>query len=1067
MRKQLQEILASIDISPRTWTNYASDADVSKQDQPPFDQWATADFTSLYYIFNTLPSPRPSPKTIDDRYSRVAAEALLLNSVTGLKTTLYRYQARSAAEMLQREIEPRKRLDPRLEVRQCPTGEKFYYNGRDHQFFRHPQYFDSPRGGILAESMGLGKTLICIALILATRGHVPSVPPQYDIDRIPVRPVVGSLSEVAAASLSRTPIPWRVYFENLRDREGLNMSECMRIMEKQKPEYEIPPTVFRQQRHSMTSSPAERRRLCSGTLVVVPKNLVHQWKSELARHVSEGALKVLVIEERGRQIPSADELAAFDLVLFSRPRFESENKGGEEFYESPLKKLHWLRIIIDEGHNISSMGTKAATVAESIVRAERRWVVSGTPARDLMGVEVDLAILKEIGGQEDMKKLRKSSLEQRRAFNKYQEASSGAVRAIGYLASGFLNVRPWAASANTYELSSDLARWEDYIYRHESLSMRTFDGFSRCLRQTLESLVVKNCPEEVERDIELPPLTHSIIRLQPSFYDKLTANLFVLQIVSNAVTSERQDMDYLFHRNSQHHLHRLISSLRQSSFYWTGLDEASVRSSLDVTTKYLAKGGTNCDDGDRALLTQTANTAKMALDSPVWKAVTQASEMGLFTRGWPDGTSKAWAFANCEEPMTIGLSQCAEAQRYVDERLAQDNPLDGFECAGQKLQETLELMNTRAAQQRDTSNTELHAGKKRRFSINTYGTEHGENLPACDIATMNNPKKALRLAPTINLNLTPKNKKSDVKQRLQLNGDSAVHVPAESTLGQAVVTGTTSAKFSYLIDRILAIYLTEKVLIFYDGNYVAYYLASILDLFHIKYLLYSNDISNEQRGKYLVLFNDDPAQRVMIMDIRQAAHGLNVCAASRVFFVNPVCRPNVEAQAIKRAHRIGQTKRVLVETLILKGTVEEEMFERSCRMTSHEHLQAKTLEDDLAVARIIQQARVLPIEPKDMEGDAHIAALATPQQIFGRPGRGKVMDTVLEKAVFGDKQDPAESTMPLKKRHVPESKQASTAGKSEGKDNGETAQIKAESSDDVPTQVSGGHGYISLFGGPT
>jgi hypothetical protein len=58
------------------------------------------------------------------------------------------------------------------------------------------------------------------------------------------------------------------------------------------------------------------------------------------------------------------------------------------------------------------------------------------------------------------------------------------------------------------------------------------------------------------------------------------------------------------------------------------------------------------------------------------------------------------------------------------------------------------------------------------------------------------------------------------------------------------------------------------------------------------------------------------------METKVAAHGLNVTAASRVFFLNACWQKTVERQAIKRAHRIGQTKEVFVETLVLKDTIE-------------------------------------------------------------------------------------------------------------------------------------------------
>jgi SNF2 family DNA or RNA helicase len=55
--------------------------------------------------------------------------------------------------------------------------------------------------------------------------------------------------------------------------------------------------------------------------------------------------------------------------------------------------------------------------------------------------------------------------------------------------------------------------------------------------------------------------------------------------------------------------------------------------------------------------------------------------------------------------------------------------------------------------------------------------------------------------------------------------------------------------------------------------------------------------------------------------------GLNLTAADYVFILDPWWNPAVEAQAIDRAHRIGQTKRVVAYRLLARGTVEEKVEE--------------------------------------------------------------------------------------------------------------------------------------------
>ena len=226
------------------------------------------------------------------------------------------------------------------------------------------------------------------------------------------------------------------------------------------------------------------------------------------------------------------------------------------------------------------------------------------------------------------------------------------------------------------------------------------------------------------------------------------------------------------------------------------------------------------------------------------------------------------------------------------------------------------------------------------------------------------------------------------KRKLTLADETAT-LPAESALGRTRVVGTTSAKLTYLLDKIMEHQATEKILVFYDGDNAAFYIAQCLEMLYVNHRIYARTLDNTRRSEYISLFNEDPDVRVLLIDVACGSYGLNLNAASVVLIVNPINRPGIEAQAIKRAHRIGQIREVLVETLVLENTIEHAIFNQAKNMSLAQHLEAKELEDDESITRIIQNAQVLPMEPGEHEGLKSFAPLKTPQQIFGRPNRHK------------------------------------------------------------------------------
>ncbi|KAF2116911.1 P-loop containing nucleoside triphosphate hydrolase protein [Lophiotrema nucula] len=997
LKLAMRDLLSRIDISPAAWNGDHSESEIQL-----FDPWASAENVSLFYLFNKLPSPAPTPEIIKDRYTKWAVEDLLESSsplgdyesqpLQGLKARLYPYQARSASLMIQRESAPQLQLDPRLEIRQAPTGESFFFGARDGSFLHEPRYYESNRGGILAETMGLGKTIICLALVLATKGHLPLIPPQYQSPPR-IRDHVASLGNIAANVIARNSLPAKAHLERIEADEGIDLSSAKRHLEHNHPRYEIPYEVSRMNRTTVIPPPRELL-LCSGTIIVVPRNLLQQWRNEIRKHLLHGSLKILVldssskrspVEKRAKsgdddlqvqsEFPSVFELLQYDLILFTRNRFEQEIQEGLDGRgrpaisdDSPLKQLHWLRIIIDEGHNFSSGFSNAVLVAKQL-QVDRRWVVSGTPAKDLVGVEVDISSLE---ADDEFAAVRDTTMGQRKSFSPKDDIG-GAAKALGSLASNFLMVRPWSDAEGESKLV-----WDEYIYRHEHQHRKTYSGFSSCFLRTLKGLVVKTRPEDVERDILLPPMKHRVVYLKPCWFDKMTANLFIQVLRANAITSERSDVDYLFHKNSSKARQSLIRNLRQSNFTWTGFSMEDVASTLETSSKYLAKPDKRCSIEDANQLLESSSIIAELLNSDAWCSLSKTHEVGLAIDEWPQESEEAFALSYPTKPAMVGITQLLEGQSHVDSHILSDNPAEELKTVG-------EIERARLIQIEETEKsvkTKMQEQKREDSKTGVPSSAVGGQPITSRRTSSSNPDGEPEVSVVSASSLRPKKRKlTDEAEKAQL--------PETSPLRNTRVVGTTSAKLSYLMEMVLKHQAQEKIIIFYDGDNAAFYIAQCLEMLYVNHRIYARSLDNIKRSQYVALFNEDPDVRVLLIDVACGALGLNLNAASVVLIVNPINRPGIEAQAIKRAHRIGQTKEVLVETLVLEGTIEEAIFNRAKKMSRNEHIEAKMLEDDTKIMDIIQNAKVIPIDPDEAEGLKQFATLEVPQQVFGRSGREK------------------------------------------------------------------------------
>lgn len=773
--------------------------------------------------------------------------------------------------------------------------------------------------GILAETMGYGKTLICLAVILATKGHFPRIPSEYIADTRPVRKQTASLVDMAAAAAGRFSVPWGAHFERL-EKTGIHYERCRAACERNRGSYTIPAPLQRYKSRAGASSRIISRQLLlsSGTLVVVPMNLIDHWRHEIKKHTQ--GLKILVLRDSKDRTPPSEDLLQYDIIIFARARFDREATGNEldrfikekEKWESPLTKIHWLRILVDEGHSFAGHGQKTNSIHMlELLHVERRWVVSGTPSSGLYGVEVNLAsqdtgldVGPGINGMD--------LINSRRQVGGLLDEELKDLDKLRLIIVEFLNAKPWSNAR-----SEDPAEWKKYMKPIGADGKR---GKAPYLRSTLQSLVVRHRLGDIDNDITLPKLHNKVVHLSPTSYDRMSINLFIFILTVNAVTSERTGEDYMFHPKNRKHLSVLISNLRHAGFWYTGFRGADIKPAIDHANEYLERNKDRITSFDRELLSHGIAIAETALNSNFWHSFSKLDELGIFLEDFPEHARSMWTLDSGNDlsqgPLLMGISQARRAQKFVTSRLRHADPAEGIAGAGIKAWKDMQETRTTNPGGSDTSKKSV------------------ENL--------NHRPKPEVVSPT------KSTKKSFSKGYFK-------SLPEESALSKTKFVATASAKLTYLLQKVLDFHIEEKIIIFYENNNFAFWIAEGLETLGIEFRIYSNTLKPAQRSKYLAQFNESDKIRVLLMDLGQAAHGLHIACASRIFIVNPIWRPTIESQAIKRAHRISQNRPVYVETLVLEGTFEDKMLRRRKQMSNAElHHAEKDLLDDSTMNFIVK-----------------------------------------------------------------------------------------------------------------
>ncbi|WYZ45384.1 hypothetical protein EsH8_VIII_000700 [Colletotrichum jinshuiense] len=314
--------------------------------------------SSTYYT-------NPTPRTVEEIRSDVMGvfdsmgktdELPEMNPAPIITTDLLKHQKQGLYFMTVKEktSTPEERIKGSMwQLKIGGSGQKSYYNVITGHAER--QLPADTHGGILADMMGLGKTLSILSLI-------------------------ASSLDQANEWAGRTPV-----------------------------QPEMPPQKAGGKATASSSLPLTAiSKNAKATLLVCPLSTVTNWEEQIKQHIAPGELSYYIYHGSNR-IKEVEKLAEFDLVITTYGSVSSElgARSKRKSGKYPLEEIGWFRIVLDEAHMIREVATLQF---KAIVRlqAARRWAVTGTPVQNRLE---DLAALLQF--------IRLKPFDDRNKFNRF------------------------------------------------------------------------------------------------------------------------------------------------------------------------------------------------------------------------------------------------------------------------------------------------------------------------------------------------------------------------------------------------------------------------------------------------------------------------------------------------------------------------------------------------------------------------------------------------------------------------------------------------------------------------
>ncbi|EJT48911.1 hypothetical protein A1Q1_02006 [Trichosporon asahii var. asahii CBS 2479] len=854
---------------------------------------STADITDMQSLYSLIESPPEPSVPADAQGDEAFATLAAYEDPVGVKTPLYKYQIRSVSRMLQMETYPGTMVDPRYSRLLDASRRSYYLDLSSMTIRRSPARFALSRGGILCEQMGVGKTLMCLALILASR-HQPVRPPQgFGISDVTsdvalTWPTADSASLRAALSLHGQEFPPEMLAKGTPSlaslcaevlaREAPHAARVhqvpegsRRLLDRQCVYYRFPPPVrLPRGAKRVPFVPAERTLLANTTLVVVPQILVGQWVQQIEEHVEPGALEFLVLQDAKDAMPPVEALAKYDLTSDEGNIANNTKSDAMILAEALSIERRWIQ------------GTETAT--KSLATSEGMMRVHSA-AESRAGSRSESRAVSQARDEPSAEELQ-SAPPTPRSSTRWSKADLDDVIRLGNMLKGFLAAEVFQADEFRRLVTRPL----------RAASGPAFGAVER-IRSIMSRVMVKHRPGVIDEEVTLPPSQLGAELVPFTSWQRKTYNALTALVASNVYTSAGEDVDFFLHPRNVEAFNQVVANLHLACTWFSSAD-MGIEAALGRTQKYL--DGDKLNDAQRAGCEQAwmaSGEASLPYDSDLPEAV---------IRAW--GHTAAAAVLDARAMMHVRTTNRRAATITSVEKEGHDDRARRI-----KLEQKAEQRDAKSTAKSPASPVKADKGKAaaerpkapriRRLSTATH-SDHASTDPS-------NVDSAL----------------DEAAANAAANAAAAAEISdAPRPLPSVVKTQSRSAKINYAVRCVLASEPEDRFVIFGAWEELAH-LTEALDLVKVKSVYAGARVSADKRQRALAEFKEG-GPKVVILELKHAARGLNLTDANRMVFLSPVWSLDVQAQAIKRIHRIGQTRPTRIDILVTEGTFEEDIVRR-------------------------------------------------------------------------------------------------------------------------------------------